>query len=82
MKTGALIGGILGLCVGVGSLIFSFPQFLTYIFLGRVYEVVLTALPLTADVREGLGWLYFVFSTLVGVVYGLIVASLIRRLQK
>lgn len=80
MKKGAFIGGVIGLFVGVGSLtMMNFPQFLYYLFLGGVYDVIISN---KGDFGEGLGWFYFIFSTLVGIVYGIIIASVVKKLQK
>lgn len=79
MKTGAIIGGAIGLCVGIGSLmLMNFPQFLSYLFLESVYGMMLPY----GNLGEGLGYLYFVFSTGVGILYGVIIASLVGKLRK
>ncbi len=79
MKTGAIIGGIVGFCVGIGSLVLmNFPQFLSYLFLARVYDAILPY----GNWGETLGWFYFIFSTVVGILYGLIVTALIKKLRK
>ncbi len=79
MKTGAIIGGVIGLSVGVGSLIMmGFPHFLSTLFLVDVYGRLLPK----GDFGEAAGWLYFMFSTVVGVFYGWVITLLLQKIRK
>lgn len=76
MKKYCIIGGIIGFIAGLSMLGFMpipfFSQLEYLIFLGFIWDALTSFLgnAIGPDFGEGIGWFFFIFTTITGVLYG------------
>lgn len=77
MKRYLIVGGSIGCLVGLSLSVFPIPG-LHWLSLAFVWDWLIIG---RGDVGEAMGWLLFVYTTVVGVGYGYVVYRVLQKVR-